>query len=60
MDISFIIVNWNTSNLLLDCLHSIRNTVSGFTYEIVVVDNGSCDGSVQAVKQQFSSPGNAD
>ncbi len=56
MDISFIIVNWNTSNLLLDCLHSIRNTVSECTYEIVVVDNGSCDGSVQAVKQQFSSP----
>jgi GT2 family glycosyltransferase len=56
MDISFIIVNWNTSALLLDCLHSILNTVSGFTYEIVVVDNGSRDGSVQAVKQQFSAP----
>jgi GT2 family glycosyltransferase len=55
MDISFIIVNWNTCDLLLDCLHSIRNTVNGFTYEIVVVDNGSGDGSVQAVKEQFGS-----
>ena len=55
MDISFIIVNWNTCDLLLDCLHSIRNTVTGFTYEIVVVDNGSGDGSVQAVKKQFGS-----
>ena len=53
MDISFIIVNWNTSNLLLDCLRSIANTVTGLTYEIFVVDNGSVDESVNAVKEQF-------
>ena len=53
MDISFIIVNWNTCKLLLDCLHSIENTVTGFIHEIVVVDNGSDDGSVREVKQQF-------
>ena len=53
MDISFIIVNWNTSNLLLDCLRSIVNTVTGLTYEIFVVDNGSVDESVNAVKEQF-------
>ena len=53
MDISFIIVNWNTCKLLLDCLRSIANTVTGCTHEIVVVDNGSADGSVREVKQQF-------
>ena len=53
MDISFIIVNWNTSTLLLDCLRSIEGTITGLTYEIFVVDNGSVDGSVHAVKEQF-------
>ena len=53
MDISFIIVNWNTCKLLLDCLRSIENTVTGCSYEIFVVDNGSDDGSVREVKQQF-------
>jgi GT2 family glycosyltransferase len=53
MDISFIIVNWNTSQLLLDCLRSIATTVSGLASEIFVVDNGSTDGSVNAVKEQF-------
>jgi hypothetical protein len=53
MDISFIIVNWNTCKLLLDCLRSIEKTVTGFIHEIVVVDNGSADGSVREVQQQF-------
>ena len=53
MDISFVIVNWNTRTLLLNCLTSIRDTVQGFTYEVFVVDNGSADGSQQAVREQF-------
>ena len=53
MDISFIIVNWNTQGLLLDCIASILATVRGFEYEIIVVDNGSTDGSPAAVRQHF-------
>jgi hypothetical protein len=51
--ISFIIVNWNTCSLLLDCLRSIQSTVSEYHYEIFVVDNGSEDGSAEKVKQSF-------
>ncbi len=53
MDISFIIINWNTKDLLLECLASIYQTVSKITFEIWVVDNGSSDGSVRAVKEKY-------
>jgi hypothetical protein len=55
MDISFIIINWNTRDLLLNCLRSILDTVHGYQYEIFVVDNGSRDGSPEAVKNHFGS-----
>jgi len=53
MDISIIIVNWNTERLLIDCIRSIYETVENISYEIWVVDNASTDGSVAAVKQNY-------
>lgn len=51
MDISIIIVNWNTKDLLLSCISSIHKNISEIlTYEVIVVDNGSKDGSVDAIK----------
>ncbi len=51
--LNFIIVNWNTRQLLLDCISSIHATVTDINYQIFVVDNGSKDGSVKAVRDQF-------
>jgi GT2 family glycosyltransferase len=53
MDISVIIVNWNTRDLLLNCIQSVFETVQGIAFEVWVVDNGSTDGSQQAVKDVF-------
>ncbi len=53
MILSFIIVNWNTRQLLLDCIRSIYATVTALTHQIYVVDNGSQDDSVKAVREQF-------
>jgi len=55
MDISIIIINWNTRQLLLDCIDSIYRTVQQATFEVYVVDNGSSDGSVEAVRNAFPS-----
>jgi GT2 family glycosyltransferase len=55
VDISFIIVNWNTRNILIDCLDSIYKTVLDIDSEIYVVDNNSSDGSQEAVKKKFPS-----
>ncbi len=52
-DLSLIIINWNTRQLLLDCIASIYRTVRQGTFELFVVDNGSTDGSVEAVSQHY-------
>ena len=52
-DISFIIVNFNTQSLLRNCLESIFKTVTGISYEIFVVDNGSHDQSLEMLENEF-------
>lgn len=54
MDISIIIVNWNTKKLLEDCLESIFKFTEGINFEVIVVDNGSEDGSQAMVKNKYS------
>ncbi len=46
MQISIIIVNWKSAELIRDCVASIRSYTAGVDYEIIVVDNASPDGSV--------------
>lgn len=53
MDLSVIIVNWNTKKLLFDCLESIFKFTKGVSFEVIVVDNGSKDGSGAIVKKKF-------
>jgi GT2 family glycosyltransferase len=56
MDLSIIIVNWNTRELLANCLSSIAADPSwqaGYTAEVWVVDNASTDGSPAWVRQHF-------
>jgi hypothetical protein len=47
--LSIIIVNWNTSKLLADCLDSLKSEIQNpkFETEIIVVDNGSTDDSLE-------------
>jgi GT2 family glycosyltransferase len=52
-DVSIVFTNWNTRDLMRDCIHSVREHSSGFVYEIVVVDDGSTDGSVDMLTKEF-------
>jgi len=45
MDVSIIIVNYNTKDLTNQCIKSVRSNTVGLSYEIILVDNGSDDGS---------------
>ena len=53
MDISIIIVNWNTRDLLKSCLESVLETIHDISYEIIVVDNASQDGSVAMLQEKY-------
>lgn len=53
MDVSVIIVNYNTKQLLYDCLKSIYTQTKEITFEVIVSDNGSVDGSIEMIKEKF-------
>lgn len=53
MDLSIIIVNYNTKGLLRETLESIYKNPTYREFEIIVVDNGSSDGSQEMVKKEF-------
>jgi len=53
VDVSIIIVNWNTKGLLRDCLSSVYEHAGEVDYEIIVIDNASTDGSAGMVKNDF-------
>ncbi|TAN58110.1 glycosyltransferase family 2 protein [Patescibacteria group bacterium] len=53
MTFSFIIVNWNVRELLEKCLLSIEKFNSHFSYEIIVADNASMDGSIAMMRERF-------
>ncbi len=60
-DLSIIILSYNTKDITKDCLLSIRKSLqkSSLKVEIIVVDNNSTDGSVQAIKKlakNFTNP----
>lgn len=48
MDVSIIIVNYNASDLLNQCLCSLKKTTS-CQHEIIVVDNNSSDNSIEMI-----------
>jgi N-acetylglucosaminyl-diphospho-decaprenol L-rhamnosyltransferase len=51
--LSVVIVNWNTRQLLAQCLASIQAHPPGVPYEVWVVDNASADGSGAMVQERF-------
>jgi GT2 family glycosyltransferase len=53
MDLSIIIVSYNTASLLADCLRALPAAAAGTAYQVVVVDNASSDGSADRVVREF-------
>jgi hypothetical protein len=55
MDLSIVILSYNTRQMLHDCLCSVRENIAGIEAEVFVVDSGSSDGSIELVREEFPS-----
>lgn len=53
VEISIIIVNYKTSKLILNAINSIFKLSEGFSFEIIVIDNNSKDGSIDLLHDHF-------
>lgn len=53
IDISIIIVSWNVSKLLKNCLQSIFANSKSLNIQVIVVDSGSADDTCEMVRQTF-------
>ncbi|HOX96067.1 MAG TPA: glycosyltransferase family 2 protein [Candidatus Woesebacteria bacterium] len=51
IDLSIIIISYNTREILTDCVKSIVKYTKDLNYEIIIVDNGSKDGSLERIKE---------
>lgn len=54
ISVSFIILSYNTRDLLKRCLESVEAHGKGLNYEIIVVDNASSDGSEKMIREHFA------
>ena len=52
--LAVIIVNYNTRDLLAECLRSVYASRTSFPFHAIVVDNRSTDGSADMVRSRFS------
>ena len=53
MDVSIVIVNYNSIDFLKECLESLYSYPQGVSFEVIVVDNGSNDGQLAQITKQF-------
>lgn len=55
MDLSIVIVNWNSVQYLGPCLDAVLQHTHGIRCEIIVIDSGSFDGSAELLRQRYPS-----
>ena len=53
MDLSFIIINYNTTALTIKCIQSIYQFTKSNTFEVILIDNASADQSIKTIEEQF-------
>lgn len=52
-ELSVIVVNWNTRDMTIACLESLYRETRDESFEVLLIDNGSHDGSADAIAERF-------
>lgn len=52
-ELSIIVVNWNTKDMTIACLESLYRETRDTSFEVLLIDNGSHDGSADAIAARF-------
>jgi hypothetical protein len=53
IDVSIIIITWKMHDLLEICLKSLYRYTTGINFELVIIDNNSCDGTSEMIKEKY-------
>lgn len=53
MDLSVVVVNWNGGKIIENCLNSVFPVVKNIDSEVILIDNGSGDGSLELIEKKF-------
>lgn len=53
IDVTVAIVNWNSKEILRDCLNSLLKQTKDINYEIIISDNASTDGAQEMIEKEF-------
>lgn len=53
VDMSIVLVCWNNKKYLDPCLKSLYESEINFTFDVIVVDNGSTDGSMEMLREKY-------
>jgi GT2 family glycosyltransferase len=54
MKLSVVVICWNDLKVIKDCLESVYRETSNITFEVIVSDNGSTDGSLSYIREHFA------
>ena len=53
IDVSIIVISFNTRDMTIECLRSVYAETRGVSFELIVLDNNSVDGSAEAIRKEF-------
>ncbi|MFO1497474.1 MAG: glycosyltransferase family 2 protein [Verrucomicrobiota bacterium] len=55
MKLSIVVICWNDAKVIYNCLDSIFKETVGTSFEVIVSDNGSTDGSIAEIRKRYPS-----